>query len=166
MRIAILGKMGSGKTYISKLLAEKYNLEIYSFGTKVKNIAYELFNMEEKDRKLLQTIADYMKYIDKDVWVNYIIKQIQHKDNIIIDDLRFKNEVDSLKKLGFIIIGLHIDESTQQIRLREKYPNYIEHLDNKKHNSEVEYEGIDVNFRIYSDDKALNKIIHYLENVR
>lgn len=132
MRIAVLGKMGSGKTYISKLLTEKYNLEIYSFGTKIKNIAYELFNMEKKDRKLLQTIADYMKYIDKDVWVNYIIKQIQYKDNIIIDDLRFKNEADSLKKLGFIIIGLDIDESTQQMRLREKYSNYIEHLDNIK----------------------------------
>ena len=38
MKLALCGRMGSGKSHISKLLAQKYNLEIVSFGSKILKI--------------------------------------------------------------------------------------------------------------------------------
>ena len=86
MRIAICGKMGSGKTYIADKLAKEYNLEKVSFAEKIKDIAFDLFNIEQKDRKLLQIIGDKMKEIDKDIWIKYLLKKIKRKtyDQMII----------------------------------------------------------------------------------
>ena len=46
MKIAICGPICSGKTYLSDYLSKEYNLEKYSFGQKVKDIAVDLFDMK------------------------------------------------------------------------------------------------------------------------
>ena len=145
MKIAICGKMCSGKSYVAKYLSLKYNCKIYSFGYAVKKYCKELFDMKYKDRILLQTFAEKMKEINKNVWINYIIKQIKELDNIIIDDLRFHNEQIELKKLGFIFIKLNINKKLQFERLISTYPlNYKEHLSPKqlKHKSETNIESL------------------------
>ena len=68
-KIAITGKMCSGKTTIANYLIEKNNQFVkISFADKVKEIATDLFNMKEKNRYLLQSIGTKMREIDEDVW--------------------------------------------------------------------------------------------------
>ena len=105
MKIAISGKMCSGKSTIAKLIKEYDNrYEIYSFGKKVKLIANELFGMdlEDKDRTLLIQIASKLREIDINVWANYIINQTKDKEYCIIDDLRFQNEFLIAKKYVYL----------------------------------------------------------------
>ena len=120
MKIALTGKMCSGKTFITEQLVGKYDLKKFSFGGKVKEIATDLFSMEGKDRLLLQNLADKMKLIDQDIWAKYVMTQIAEQDNIIIDDLRFKNEHKFLREKGFIIIRLIVDENIRIDRLKKK----------------------------------------------
>jgi cytidylate kinase len=141
MKIAISGPMCSGKTTIANLikeLDEKYY--IYSFGQKIKDIAYELFNMDKsvKDRSLIINIAGKMRDIDPDVWAKYIMKQTVNNNYCIIDDLRFQNELDLLEKDDeWIYIILNIDESKRINRLKKLYPdNYNDHIKNMSHISE------------------------------
>ena len=133
MKIAISGKLCSGKSYLANYLVEKYDGRIYSFGYGVKKYCKELFNMEYKDRKLLQDFAQKMRDIDKDVWVNYTINKINtdnSKHTIIIDDLRFPNEKEKLIKEGFLLICLTIDKELQIERIKKTYPDtYKEHID-------------------------------------
>ena len=79
MKFAITGPMCSGKSTIANILKTvNKELEIYSFGKKIKDIAHDqLFNMDGnlKDRTLLINIADKMRDIDPDIWAKYIIKQ-------------------------------------------------------------------------------------------
>ena len=165
MRIAITGKMCSGKTYISDILIKKYNLKKYSFGQKVKDIAKDLFKMEYKNRILLQTLADKMKEIDKDIWIKYILSEINSDSNIIIDDLRFENELKYLQENNFIIIRLNISEEERLNRLKIKYPNtYNEHLNGSNHNSEVNINKLNEDLDLNSDKHTLEKIINYLYN--
>ena len=57
MKIAITGKMCSGKTTTANLIRQMDSrYEIFSFGKKVKDVAVDLFNMKEKDRTLLTSI--------------------------------------------------------------------------------------------------------------
>ena len=57
MKIALCGKMGSGKSYIAKLFSDNYDCKVISFAGKVKQLANELFDMKEKDRNLLQNLS-------------------------------------------------------------------------------------------------------------
>ena len=83
MKIAIYGPMCSGKTTVANIIQELDNeYQIYSFGQKIKDLASELFQMEGKDRTLLITIADKMRYIDEDVWAKYIIQRTKHWCNV------------------------------------------------------------------------------------
>ena len=62
MKIAIHGKMCYGKTTLANIIKDFDNsYEILSFGKKVKDIAKDLFNMQNKDRTLLTSIGTKMR---------------------------------------------------------------------------------------------------------
>ena len=141
MKIAITGKMCSGKTTLCNYLCElEPRFEIFSFGKKVKQVASDLFQMDPfcKDRPLLTSLGQKMREIDSEVWINYVIKQCQDKDFCLIDDLRYQNEYEALVKNGFKIIQLNISDDLQEKRIREIYPlNYMDHLSARTHLSEL-----------------------------
>lgn len=140
MKIAICGKMCSGKTHLAKLIVDKYpEYKILSYGKKVKDIASEMFNMKTKDRSLIIQVASKLREIDPDVWSNYVLKQAKELDNCVIDDLRFQNELDGLIKddSDWIFIRLNISNKLQNTRLIHIYPNnYDDHIKNLTHISE------------------------------
>ena len=141
MKIAIIGKMCSGKTTIANLIIDKdKSYKRLSFGQKVKDLAVELFNMEGKDRSLLINLANKMRDIDSDVWVNYIINNNKDIDNCIIDDIRYQNELDKLINNNFYIIKLNISKELQKERIIQTYPeNYMDHLKNNLYQHEILY---------------------------
>ena len=50
MKIAIVGKMCSGKTTVANIITEiNPSYQRYSFGQKVKDVAIDLFNMKNKN---------------------------------------------------------------------------------------------------------------------
>ena len=68
MKIAITGKMCYGKTTVANIIKEYDNeYQIFSFGQKVKDIATDLFDMQNKDRTLLTSIGQKMREIDSEV---------------------------------------------------------------------------------------------------
>ena len=140
MRIAVTGKMCSGKTTLCNYLCElEPRFRIFSFGKKVKDVASDLFQMDPqiKDRTLLTSIGQKMREIDKDVWVNYVINQCKDVEYCLVDDLRYQNEYEALIKNGFKIIQLNISDELQEYRIRNIYPNnYEDHLKNRNHPSE------------------------------
>lgn len=139
MKIAITGKMCSGKSTLAQIIKEtNSNYVIYSFGQKVKDVAKDLFNMKEKDRSLLTSIGSKMRDIDPEVWINYVINQSKDKSHCIVDDLRYQNEYEALHRNGYKIIQLVVDPKVQEKRIKEVYPdNYQDHLDNRNHISEI-----------------------------
>ena len=140
MRIAVTGKMCSGKTTLCNYLCElEPRFQIFSFGKKVKDVASDLFQMDPrvKDRTLLTSIGQKMREIDKDVWVNYVINQCKDVEYCLVDDLRYQNEYEALVKNGFKIIQLNISDELQEERIKNIYPlNYLDHLQNRNHPSE------------------------------
>jgi dephospho-CoA kinase len=139
MKIAITGKMCSGKTTLANMIMQiDSRYEKFSFGQKVKDIAFELFymNPEFKDRTLLTNIGTKMRDINPNVWINYILNQTKHKKYCIIDDLRYQNEYESLVKDGWIIIKLNISDKIQEERIKNLYSNFEDHLQNRNHLSE------------------------------
>ena len=144
MKIAILGKMCSGKTTIANYIINLYpNYKKFSFGSGVKEVAKTYFNMSsdpsKKDRSLLISVGMKMRDIDPDVWINHTMNQIrdQNAKHCIIDDVRFQNELDRLIDDDWLLIKLNVSKETQEERIKKIYPDtYSDHINNMNNISE------------------------------
>lgn len=109
--IAFSGKAGCGKTTIAKNLVQKHGFTRLSFATRLKEISNELFpkimsKKKEEFRPTLQLFGCFCRLIETTCWINPILLQLErigHK-RIVIDDVRFLNEFDGLRYLGFKLI--------------------------------------------------------------
>jgi dephospho-CoA kinase len=165
MKIAITGKMCYGKTTVANIIKEYDDeYQIFSFGQKVKDIATDLFDMQNKDRTLLTSIGTKMREIDSDIWAKYIIKSCRDLENVVIDDLRYQNEYRYLIENNFKIIVLTLPVEIQIKRIKELYPeNYQDHLNNMFHVSEKGIDFIDndyLNIDMSQDIETIQDIIY------
>ena len=142
MKIAICGKMASGKTTMADWLVNQHGFKKASLAGKVKEIARDLFQMKEKDRPLLQKIGMKMREVRPSVWIDYIIDVGDRYEDIVIDDVRFVNEAKALHEAGWIVIRLNIDDDLQQERLKMTYDDWEVHWNNRHDPSEMEVDQI------------------------
>lgn len=165
MKIAFVGKMGSGKSSCGLYMKFKNRrFFITNFAKKLKEICKEMYGMVEKDRNLLQTVGDAMRSVDKDVFANYVVKECKYKRYCVVDDARFPNELDLIKKDGWILVKLEISEETQRKRLEKKYgvEKAAEHLKNIGHHSESYIDDYDSQIFDYVIDA--NQSTEYVQN--
>ena len=111
----------------------------------------ESFYINNKPRKLIQDFAENMKILDNDVWIK-LLKKDMNKDmnkDIFVGDVRFYNEYQMLKDLGFIFIKLDINKDLQIERIKNTYPNnYQEHLERLEHISEININNFKYDYNI------------------
>jgi dephospho-CoA kinase len=143
MKIAICGKMASGKTTLAQELKLQHNFEIVSMASEVKRVGKELFGMVEKDRPLLQQIGMKMREIRESVWLDCVIRESNKLQLVVCDDIRFINEAKTLKDNGWTLIKLDIQDDLQKIRLKDAYGDKWEgHWNNRNDPSETEVDKI------------------------
>lgn len=169
--IGITGKMGAGKTTVSKIIAQQLKeANVLQIAGSLKKIIREL-NLPYK-REVLQETGDFFRKWDKLVWVKSVLREahkLQDKEKgTVIDDIRYIVERDELKKNFFWIIRVNTDEKTRRSRLAlrdnivitdELWASWANHL------TESEVSQIDVDFEIdnnVSYNKLSEKIIQIL----
>jgi len=146
MKIALSGKMFSGKSVIAEYLRSKYGFIEIAFADKLKDIAEDLFGSaaSTKDRELLQVLGMKMREIDSLVWVKYIVNLITQFAwegySVVVSDVRLLNEFDSLKEIGFTMVRCEVSPSVQMRRIREERPEMPLAL--RYHVSEVQLDDI------------------------
>jgi hypothetical protein len=145
IKIAFMGKMCSGKSTICHYLQSlQPEFVILSFAAKIKEIARDLFDMNFKDRQLLQHIGSKMREIDPDVFSKYLIRQSKKHEFVLVDDARYPNELTYLKKNGFTLVKLVISPQLQRKRIEKLYGDQSqEHLSRLDHPSEILQDQID-----------------------
>lgn len=176
MNIAIAGKMGSGKSFLTeKILSEFDCYETTSFASRVKELATELFGMTHKDRGLLINFATKMREIDPNVWINCVLRSViainENDTNsklVVVDDLRLTNEYDELKSNGWFLIKIDIDESIRQSRLRTKYGDKYE--THKAHFTSITENDVvsmcDSNFDyVVRNDTDMNNVLEIIKSM-
>lgn len=113
MRIGLTGKGGSGKSTIAKYLAKKYGAPIFSFATPIKNFTYAIFGRDldrnkEKYRRFMQVVGSEVRRVDPAAWIEYLDYYLWPRMvqgyNLVVDDVRFLNEAEYLRKQGFMLI--------------------------------------------------------------
>ncbi len=131
--IGISGKLNSGKTTLANYIVNEYKYTKYSFADPLKKGLMEIFGFEydqvytTKGKETLDkywniTPRDTMQYFGTTIFRNNINKLIpemnenfwvnRFKKNykgeyLVIDDVRFINEINIIKELGGIIIRIN-----------------------------------------------------------
>jgi hypothetical protein len=118
-RLAVSGKMRSGKDTLSGYLVKRYGFVRFAFADRLKEVAVELFgmSMERKDRHLLVELGRKMCEVDRLVWVNYVLGKIPLRASVVISDMRFRYEYDALKAFNFTMVRMDVDRDTQVKRI-------------------------------------------------
>jgi len=113
LRIAFAGKTRAGKTTSANYLLRAYGFTKISFTGKLVECARDFFPEQfekgEKPQQLIQELGAKMREIDHDVWVKYVTKRVEKlpkETDIVIDDMKFPNEYEAVKSLGFLVVRL------------------------------------------------------------
>ena len=124
MRIALTGKMRSGKDTVCELLNEIDSFRRIAFGDKIRGVCEELYpelvSTPEKPRFLYQGIGQDLRKYDKGVWLKYLLRQVEAmptETNIVVTDMRQPNEYEALRAEGFTIVRVEADLETRILRM-------------------------------------------------
>jgi hypothetical protein len=127
--IAITGYKGCGKDTAATQIRRYNGFQHTNFADPVKELTAKMFNLPlnyfhdvalknetlriwpyTTPRKLLQDFAEGMRQKYPDVWVKYWLGEVRKtKNNIVVSDLRYPNELEVLKDLGAFIIRVKRD---------------------------------------------------------
>lgn len=139
MLIGFSGKKGSGKSYFADYLVSNKLFIKLSFASPLKEITKILFNLSDEDvkdpikkelinpkfnaspRELMQWLGtDIMREefnkkfnYSGSIWIDSVKDKVKtlldNNKDVVIDDVRFQNEVDMIHSLGGIVINLRND---------------------------------------------------------
>ncbi len=106
--VALSGKMYSGKTTVANHLVNNFEFERMGFAQQLKEDLSDMgfpgkAIVEKPDwmRKLMQVYGQAKRAVYPDHWSDALVqKLIFAGDKVVIDDLRFPNEIDALQKFA------------------------------------------------------------------
>ena len=160
IKIALTGKMRSGKSFISDYLFVKHGFELpIAFGDKLKIVYHELFPWVDRKSK---PRADYQKFgqlmrehFDANVWIRHVeyrvkaLEKLRNVRGIVIEDLRQPNEYEWARANGFVIVRVSAPDELRLERARLAGDNFTEA--DLAHETEQWVDGFEVDFEIMND---------------
>ena len=179
IKIALTGKMRSGKSSVAEILWLNYDLTLRSFGGALKYYADKMFEGSEaypieveeygepcpfdgkrdtrikKPRKLYQDFGQAMRQLDEDIWIRHVEQAIKadklfpYYKGVVIDDLRQPNEYEWAKSNGFTIIRVNADEDLRLERAKQEGDSFSE--EDLAHDTEQHSDKFDVDYMIVND---------------
>jgi len=136
MRLALSGKFYSGKSIAAEILAREFGFVRLSLADELKAMAAEIVQFLQEHggleqagvlldkttplgRQWLQWLGtDLIRKRDADFWVRLLLRKLRtmQRDNVVVDDVRFRNEAYALRQVGFKLIRIETSEATRRRR--------------------------------------------------
>lgn len=129
--LAIMGKMGSGKSTVASIFKRYFDAQVFSFGQAVKVYAHKYAKYQpkpnEKPRRLYQIFGEKCKEVDTDIWIKLLASELQLALNVadkpvlaVIDDLRFPNERLWAYENGIEVIQIVTTDLNREKRMEDR----------------------------------------------
>lgn len=139
MKIALFGKIRSGKDTVGKMLIDEHGFKRFAFGDGIGAIIQEYFPEAwagGKPRKHYQHIGQQFRVLNPTVWVKYMLHNINREAdkkkqlwemgkeetpilNVVVTDGRQVDEAEVLKKEGFLIVRIVCPEEIRLKRMKD-----------------------------------------------
>jgi dephospho-CoA kinase len=171
LQIALTGEMRSGKDTVGKFLVEEYGFERFAFGDGIVKTTKKLFPdlyKHGKPRKLLQDFGQFCVAQDKNVWINYLFKEMLWndidplEDNVVITDLRQPHEYEKLVESGFTIVRVNTKPEIRKQRIIASGEKFNPETFN--HETEKHVRTFEVDWELYNNGTH-DELIHQVKNM-
>lgn len=152
VKIALCGKMRSGKDTVANFLCENHGFKGFRFSEgiwdTIRLLFPHIYARQEKPRKLLQDIGQKLREVAPDVWVNYTFNKIEEvgANRVVVTDLRQPNEYHALKEQGFFIVRVSAEDGIRLNRILTENDNFD--IQDLYHETERHVDGFNVDFEI------------------
>ncbi len=184
MLIGLHGKARSGKTTTSNLLVRKHGFKEVAFADGLKKLCADLFDLSLEQlhgdlkevvdsrynmspREIFQLVGtECMRKISPDIWIDKVKPfVVNHMDviDIVISDVRFKNELDFIKTVGgHMVKVVRIDGPRLATQAVEHHKSEVD-LDNvpdDQYSAVIQAESGDIEFIEKSIDRLVKEWIN------
>jgi dephospho-CoA kinase len=168
IKIALTGKMRSGKDTVANHLYIRYGFDRVAFGDALKKNAHATFpwvSEFSKPRALYQQYGQLMRQIDPDVWIKHAERAVKgaidfnvntgaEKVGVVITDLRQPNEYEWARANGFTIVRVTAPDENRLLRAKLAGDDFTE--TDLEHETESHIDGFAVDFEIVNDGSVDN----------
>lgn len=175
--VIIVGKIGSGKTFIADYLVQKYKYKKHSMATWLKNIIHNHYNIQNVSKSLIiknkpireyyQTLGESLRRIDPMWHIDETIRKIKESqdDNVfVIDDIRYINELDEIRR-QFKCISIKVSASKETRLERVILRDMIVPTESQLTDiSEIELEDIITDFAV-DNNSTIENLIDSIEKI-
>ncbi|QYE37233.1 AAA family ATPase (plasmid) [Polymorphobacter sp. PAMC 29334] len=148
VRIALVGKSGSGKSTAGLRLSGLTGVDHVRTGLICRQIARSLFGNE--DKRSTQTLDDALTAVDPSIFVRAALRSYSEDAGFVLDALRFESDALLARKLGCRIVRVVAPAELRHERLRVRGQSFDPRTDGL-HRSEVELDAIQVHHEIVND---------------
>jgi dephospho-CoA kinase len=180
VKIALTGKMRSGKDTIANHLYIKYNFSQVAFSDALKRTAHETFpwvSEFSKPRALYQSMGQLMRQIDNEVWIKHAERAVKgaidfnvhtgaEKVGVVITDLRQPNEYEWARNNGYTVIRVTAPDEDRIARAKIAGDDFNEA--DLEHETESHIDGFAVDYEIHNDgsvDELKRKVDEIMEAI-
>lgn len=155
--------MGAGKSTVANYLRDTYGYSKFAFGSKIHS---ECKLHGNETRSEMQSYGQMMRKIfGKNIWCDYVYKQSQGINKVIIEDGRQLNEYDYYVNLGYLPVGIVTNDDIRIKRLKKRI-NYVFDPTTSQHETEVQArECINkCKVKVYNNSEDYNDFVREIEN--
>lgn len=121
IRIALVGKSKTGRSACATYLEKKHKFKRMGLEDGVREVVKKLYGIQAHKRipwERRAKIYDALYKVDSDIWINYLARRLSTTTlNTVVDDVRYLNEVDVLKELGFTLVRITAPENVRVTRI-------------------------------------------------
>lgn len=169
MKIALFGKIRSGKDTVGKILIEEYGFNRFAFGDGIGEIIQKYFPEAwegGKPRKHYQHIGQQLRVLNPDVWINYLLTKVKEGElnsyqtweqwvhnpkpfNVVVTDGRQVNEAEKLRKEGYLIVRVTTDSAIRLARMEAL--GDVFNKEDLLHETELNVDLIDPDVEIFNN---------------
>jgi dephospho-CoA kinase len=181
VKIALTGKMRSGKDIVANHLYIRHSFNRVAFGDALKKNAHATFpwvSEFSKPRALYQQFGQLMRQIEPDVWIKHAERAVKgaidfnvntgaEKVGVVITDLRQPNEYEWARANGFTIIRVTAPDEDRLFRAKLAGDSFTE--TDLEHETESHIDGFTVDYEIHNDgslDDLKRKVDEIMEEIR
>lgn len=111
MIIGLAGYAQAGKDEVAKVFVGQ-GFTRFAFADKLKQLATELQywngQKDELGRLHLQYLGNKVRDIlGDDIWIDAVMRDIRHIDNVVISDVRYHNEIHAVHEAGGLVLRVN-----------------------------------------------------------
>lgn len=170
MKLAIVGKIRSGKDTVGSMFIQEYGCMRMAFGDGIGRVIKDYFPEAFKDgkpRRHYQHIGQRFRDLDPDVWVKDLGRMytaLKHMgiERFVVTDMRQMNEYEYLKSQGFQVAKVDTADEIRLERMNANGDNFT--LEDLNHETEAQIDALPYDFLI-SNNTTLDDLYEQVKHV-